>query len=222
MPLCICGMHTPDVRRLSGVEWSLERRREHRSNSSFVSGSGLACMLLARAAFSTTPGKSASVIPQCAQRRNVELGAKRAHPIDAVLGARVIPAGKQARDGGVALERGMLRRARSQCSDIGCHAMRQQRRAKRAVRRLPRASERRGEAMHHAQSGVGQREAAEETGQRHVAARVPVGAIVVRAAQRTGDAPDAVNTDCIYQRIGARADVGFDELREGVEAGEWQ
>ena len=33
------------------------------SNSSLVSGSGLACMLLARAAFSTTPGKSASVIP---------------------------------------------------------------------------------------------------------------------------------------------------------------
>ena len=177
-------------------------------------------MLLARAAFSTTPGKSASAIPQA--RSGGTLSSAQSARTQSMPSSALgfIAAGKQARDGGVAFQGGMLRRARSQRGYIGRHAVRQQRRTERAVRRLPPASERRREAMHHAQSGVGQRQAAEQAGQRHVAARLPIRAVVVRAAQRTGNAPDALDANCIHQWIGARAHIRLDELRQGVKAGE--
>ena len=176
-------------------------------------------MLLALAAFSTTPGKSASVIPQARSAGTLSSAAEHVYPLDTVLRACVIPASKQARDGRVAIQGGMLRRARTQRGYIRRHAMRQQGRTKRAVRSLPWSSERRREAMHNAKSGIRQSQAAEQARQRHVASRLAILAVVVRSAQRTGNAPNSVNANCIHHWIGARADVGFDELRQRVKTG---
>jgi hypothetical protein len=57
--------------------------------------------------------------------------------------------------------------------------VRQQRRAERSMRRIPQASQRRGQTMHYAQPGVGQRQAAEQARQRHLAVRI---ALITRHA----------------------------------------
>jgi len=42
--------------------------------------------------------------------------------------------------------------------------------------------------------------------------RLPIRAVVVRSAQRTGNAPNSLDTKRIHKWISARADIGFDEL----------
>ena len=72
--------------------------------------------------------------------------------------------------------------------------------------------------MHHAQSGVRQRHATEQARQRHVASRILIRAVVVRAAQRTGNAPNPLDANRIHKWIGARTDIRLNELCQGIEA----
>src|SRR5580700_8103651 len=99
----------------------------------------------------------------------------------------------------------MLRLASSQRGYVGGHAVRQNCCAKLAMRRLPTSAERRSEAMHHAESGICQSEAAEEAGQRHIASRTLISAIMVGAAQRAGCTFHPFDANPVHQRIGARA-----------------
>jgi hypothetical protein len=103
-------------------------------NSFCVSGSGLACILLAFAAFSATQGKSASVTPPCAEPRDAEFGGECPYPLDAILYACFTPAGKQTRDGRVAFESRMLWCTGAQSSYVGrpCRVATARRRALRA------------------------------------------------------------------------------------------
>ena len=100
---------------------------------------------------------------------------------------------------GVTFQGRMPRCTRPQCGDVGCHAVRQQRRTNRPVRGLPAASDRGRKSMHYAQSRIRQRQATEQACQCHVVPRIPVGAVVVRAAQRTGSAPDPLDANGIHK-----------------------
>ena len=67
--------------------------------------------------------------------------------------------------------------------------------------------------------GVGEGQAAEQARDRHVFARGDVAAVVVCPAQRTRGAAKAFEAKRVSHWIRARANVGFDQLRERVEPG---
>ncbi len=71
------------------------------------------------------------------------------------------------RDIGVALTRAIVRLALVERVDVDGGHVRQQRRADRAVRGVEHPADHPGEAVNRAQLGICQRQAAEQTGQRH-------------------------------------------------------
>ena len=75
------------------------------------------------------------------------------------------------------------------------------------ARRLPLASERCRKSMHNTQSGVCQRQAAEQACQGHIASRIMIRAVVVRASQRTGNSFDPFDANRIDQRISSYAHI---------------
>lgn len=73
--------------------------------------------------------------------------------------------------------------------------------------------------MRGAEAGIGERHPAEETGDGHVFTSGGVAAVRECGAQGTPSAADAFDAKGIGHGIGARAGVGLDELRQGVETG---
>ena len=64
---------------------------------------------------------------------------------------------------------------------------------------------RRGEAVDHAQAGVGQRQSTQQARQRHVLARRDVAPAVISPAQRAADTAQALQAEAVGQGIGADA-----------------
>jgi hypothetical protein len=76
----------------------------------------------------------------------------------------------------------------------------------------------RSEAVHNPQPGVGQRQAAAQTGQRHVFAGREIPGLVASATQRASDPRNAVAAERIGQWIGPARNERFDELRQRIES----
>src|SRR5947207_6741397 len=97
--------------------------------------------------------------------------------------------------------------------------MRQQRRAHRSMRRGEHSTNRSRKAMNGSESGIGQREAAQQSRASHVLARRAVAAVLKGAPKRTRDAWQALATERIRERIGAQAHERLDQLGERVKTG---
>ena len=102
---------------------------------------------------------------------------------------------------------------------VDLHRVRKQGGADRAMRRVPHAADGGGEAMHRAEPGVGERQSAEQAGPRHFGAGFAIAAVVADAGKRGGGAAHAFHAELVGHRVGANADVGLDQLGEGVESG---
>ena len=96
--------------------------------------------------------------------------------------------------------------------------MRQQRGTHGSVRRVEHPADRGGKTVHRAESGVGERQAAEQAGHRHVRAGFGIAAVLVSPAEGSRRARHSLDGECVGERIGADRDVGLDQLRQCVEA----
>ena len=97
--------------------------------------------------------------------------------------------------------------------------MRQQGGADGAVGRGELAANRSGKAMHRAEARIGQSEPAKQAGDGHIRPGGGVAAIGEGRAQRTGGAANPFHAQRIGHRVGAGANVRFDELRERIQPG---
>ena len=87
------------------------------------------------------------------------------------------------------------------------------------MRRREHAAQRRGEAVHRPESGVGQGEPAQQTGPRHIGARFQVLRVFPGARQCPRGAAHAIHAKQVRHAVGARRNVRFNELRERVQTG---
>ena len=87
------------------------------------------------------------------------------------------------------------------------------------MRRGETAANRPGKTMNRAQPGIRERQSAEQAGQHHVFAGTFVLSVENNFPQRTRRAVETFDAKPVRDRIGAQADVRFDELRERVQAG---
>ena len=140
------------------------------------------------------------------------------HPGHAVVGPGVRLPGDDRRDLPVAREGGALAPALPESPQVDPQDGREEGRAGGAVGGVEEAAHRRREAVHGAQPGVGQGQAAEEArdgevdadGLRRVALEGP--------AQGAGRAGEALAAEAVDEGVGADGDERLDELGERVEA----
>ena len=180
------------------------------------SATGLPFMLLDCRACSTIAGRSAAPTPRSLSRRTPRRLTRPSSQLDSSVGIR--PAAQQLTSFGRAFEGG-ARAGVAQRAHVHGHDVRQKCGAYRAVRRVEHAADGGGQPVHRAQSRVGEGEAAEKAGQRHVGPRGRVVPVVARPFQRTRHAGDPVPAQRIRHRVRARGKERLDELRQRVQAG---
>src|SRR5262249_50853857 len=85
------------------------------------------------------------------------------------------------------------------------------------MRRRKHATNRPSETVHCTQARIGKGEAAEKAGNGHVLTSVRVRSVKVNSSQRPGGSLNAFQAKRVDHWIVASADVGFDQLRKGIE-----
>ncbi len=153
------------------------------------------------------------------EQGNLQMGDEGTHPHHSIIGHGGFTAGEEAGDNVITIERFGSRLALAQGGEIHFHDVRQQRGANGSMGRGKNAADGSGQPVDGAQAGIGERESAEQTRERHVLAGAAVAAIIKGGAQRARGADDAFPAQRIGEGIGARADEGLDELGEGVQPG---
>ena len=88
-----------------------------------------------------------------------------------------------------------------------------------AVRGREHAADGAGEAMHGTQAGISQRKTAKETGNGHILPSVAIAPISKYDGERSGSATNALQAKRVGHRVGSGANIRFDKLSQGVQAG---
>ena len=117
------------------------------------------------------------------ERGYPEIGDELPNPLQQIGRAGVRLAGDEASEFVVAAERVGVRRAGLERGEIRFDHVREQSRAKSAVRCRKHSADRAGETVDGTEAGVGKGESAEEAGERHVLARGEVATVFNGAAE---------------------------------------
>jgi len=104
-------------------------------------------------------------------------------------------------------------------SYVDVHDVRQQGGTDGPVRGGEHASQRGGDAMCGPEAGIGEGQAAEQTGQRHILPRSGVVAMLAGSLQRTGGPHYPLAAQPVGDRVAADGHERLNELRQGIHAG---